>query len=87
MHYVLSTSYSFDQVEDSLVAINVETENVIILGDIEQFILKNILIMSEAELVSLAQREYGYNETIETDIHNFIISLAEYKIIELKNDA
>ena len=81
MRYIISTAYSLDKVNGKLVAINSETEKVIILGDIEQFLLEKILVMSEAELIELAKNEYGPDEGISEDIHRFIQSLIKEEII------
>ena len=86
MKYVLSMSYSFDIVENNLVAINSEMEKVIILGDIEQFLLSNITKMSEEQVVELACKEYSGSDCIASDIHDFIESLLAEGLIEIENN-
>ncbi len=86
MGYIISTAYSFDKVDENLVAISSENEKVIILGDVEQFLLERILVMPEAELIEVAKKEFNPSESISEDIHQFIQSLVMEGIIIEKGE-
>ena len=81
MCYVLNEAYSFEKIEDNLIGINVEKGKVIVLGDIEQFILEKVLIMSVEELIELAYDKYENNSFVATDIYSFLQSLLKEEVL------
>jgi len=85
--FVINEKYSFEKLNNDLIAINGENEKFIILGEIEQEILKLIITMTEEEVVNTLAQAYNDNGMIGNDVHEFVESLINEEILlKIEND-